>query len=197
MDKSLSHGSIELCLRCLNLTVIGWGEFQPFSMHPSLLRVDLSGCPKLESIPEFSFADCHHLVSVIFGEHSSITNLGRGAFNECSALTSITLPNKLKVVDEGACHKCTSLKRVVCNKKFKTIGDCAFQECAKLEDVQLTSSSSSFGRPFIACDRLIELAAAAGFPSNTFSTTDAHGTSNRGVGVPLFLIDRFERSERK
>ena len=66
-DKSLSKGSIELYLRCSNLTAIGWGEFQQLSGCPSLLRVDLSGCPKLESIPELTFTECRHLVSVVFG----------------------------------------------------------------------------------------------------------------------------------
>ena len=73
-DESLSHGSVKLYLRCLNLNTIGWGQFQPFSICPSLLRVDLSGLPKLESIPEMTFAECTHLVSVVFGEHSNITN---------------------------------------------------------------------------------------------------------------------------
>ena len=51
------------------------------------------------------------------------------------ALTSITLPGKLKVIEEGAFYKCTSLKRVVCNKKLKTVAEAAFQFCSKLEDV--------------------------------------------------------------
>jgi len=58
MDESLSHGSIDLYLICLKLIAIGWGEFQPFNLCYSLLRIDLTGCPKLESIPEFTFADC-------------------------------------------------------------------------------------------------------------------------------------------
>ena len=74
LDESLSHGSIELYLRCPNLTAIGWDGNQPFSLCPSLLRVDLSGCPKLESIPEESFGGCSHLVSVLFGEYSNISN---------------------------------------------------------------------------------------------------------------------------
>jgi len=49
----------------------------------------------------------------------------------------------------------------------KSIAIAAFQQCPKLEDVQLASSSISFGPyPFYACDRLIELASAAGFPSD-------------------------------
>ena len=42
LDKILSHGSVELSLRCPNLTAIGWDGNQAFSMCTSLLRVDLS-----------------------------------------------------------------------------------------------------------------------------------------------------------
>ena len=97
-DDSLSHGSFELYLRCHNLTAIGWVDHHPFCVCPSLLRVDLSGCPKLESIPMMTFSRCHHLVSMVFGEHGNITNIGEGAFQYCSALTSITLPDKLKAI---------------------------------------------------------------------------------------------------
>ena len=55
-DESFSHGSIKLYWRCSNLTAIGWGDREPFSACPSLLRVDLSGCLKLESIPDRTVA---------------------------------------------------------------------------------------------------------------------------------------------
>ena len=99
-DKSLSHGSIELHWRCSNLTLNEWRENPPLAMCPSLLRVDLSGCPKLKSIPFGTFAVCTHLVSIVFGEHSNITNLDKRAFQDCSALTSITLPNNLKIIEQ-------------------------------------------------------------------------------------------------
>jgi len=105
-DKSLSHGSIELFLRCPNLTAIWWGGRQAFNKCFSLLRVDLSGCPKLESIPELTFTECSHLVSVVFGEHSNITNLGLSAFRDCYALMSITLPDTLKVIEQGVFIEC-------------------------------------------------------------------------------------------
>ena len=138
-------------------------------------------------------------MSVVFGEHSNITNLGEAAFQGCSALTSITLPDKLKVIEEFAFIKCSSLERVLCNKTLKTIGDCAFGGCSKLKDVKFASNTISFDRdPFMGCDRLIELAAAAGFPSNTFGTrADTGEKLNMGAGVVPYLVDRFERSERK
>jgi len=151
LDVSLSHGSIELFLRCSKLAAIGWGNDQPLGGCHSFLRVDLSGCPKLESIPQHTFSECYHLVSVLFGEHSIITNLGEFAFTQCFALASIPLHEKFKVIEKGAFTQCTSLERVVCNKNLKTVGDCAFHACPKLEDVQLASSSISFGIiPFAA-----------------------------------------------
>jgi len=175
-----------------NLTAIGWGKKQPFGRCYSLLRIDLSGFPKLESIPVLAFSCCEHLVSVVFGKHSNITNIGANAFQRCFALTSITLPDKLKVLEKMVFANCTSLERVVCNKNLKTIGIAVFQYCPELEDVQLASSSISFGRdPFAGCDRLIELAAAAGFPSPKFNG------NNYGDGIVLYLLARFERSERK
>ena len=74
-------------------------------------------------------------MSVIFGEHSNITNLRGGGFRNCNALTSITLPNKLKVIENMAFFNCTSLERVVCNKNLKSIDMAAFMMCPKLEDV--------------------------------------------------------------
>ena len=62
LDKSLAHGSVELYLMCPNLTALGWGkqdEQQPFSACLSLVGIDLSGCPKLESIQEAAFGDCN------------------------------------------------------------------------------------------------------------------------------------------
>ena len=76
LDKSLSHGSVELFLKCPNLTEIGSIVYQPFCLCTSLLRIDLYGCRNLESIPKVTFAGCEHLVSVVFGEHSNATNLG-------------------------------------------------------------------------------------------------------------------------
>jgi len=69
-----NDGSIVLHLRCNTLTAFGWDEVQPLADIQSLLEINLSGCSKLESIPRLAFADCRHLVNVVFGELSNITN---------------------------------------------------------------------------------------------------------------------------
>ena len=64
-------------------------------------------------------------------------------FAGCCALTSITLPNNLKVIEELAFALCYSLERgVVCNKNLKKIGRTAFQDCSK--EVELRASWGRF-----------------------------------------------------
>ena len=84
LDESLSNGSIEFSLRCPNLVAIGWGKRNRSACaHPSCESTSLV-VPNLESIPELAFSKCRHLVSVVFGEHNDITNLGESTFSDCS-----------------------------------------------------------------------------------------------------------------
>jgi len=170
-----------------NITNLGQAAFQSCFVLTSITLPD-----KLEVIEKGAFSRCSALRRFVC--NNSLKTIGRGAFQHCSVLTSITFPDKLKII------VCTSLERVVCNKNLKTIGELAFLFCRKLADVQLASSSTSFGLDqIVACDRLIELAAATGFPSNTFgfphSVTGQR--DNMGEGVVPYLIHRFERNERK
>ena len=177
-----------------NLATLGVAVFQNCT---SLAFVDFSLCSELTRLNENTFIECHSLERVVFNKN--LKTIGEAAFQHCYALKRLTLPDKLKVIETHAFVECTSIERVVCNKNLKIIGYLAFSACSKLEDIQLASSSISFGdAPFFVCDRLIELAAAAGFPSNTNFTNEEYGDeANTGDGVVPYLIDRFERSERK
>ena len=84
-----------------------------------------------------TFSRCKHLASVVFSEHSNITNIGLAAFQGCSALTSITLPDKLEVIERLTFTHCSGLERVVFNKNLKTIGKWVFQHCYALKSITL------------------------------------------------------------
>ena len=89
-----------------------------------------------------------------------------------------------------------SLTSIVLNKNLKKIGVGAFQDCRRLEDFQLPSSSISFGDlPFNRCDRLIEIADAAGFPSKTIDV--GYRNVKVGDGVDPYLLNRIERTGRR
>ena len=57
-----------------------WSELRgTFGGSTSLLRVNLFGCPKLESIPDFCFLNCTSLVRVDFNEN--LQSIGEASFH--------------------------------------------------------------------------------------------------------------------
>ena len=93
-------------------------------------------------IPEIgskSFLYCTGLKTITLV--SSITKLGRCAFEECSSLQTINIQfgSELKYIDEHAFYKCVSLSTVslCCCVNLSIIGRSAFGFCYKLEQFSL------------------------------------------------------------
>lgn len=66
---------------------------------------------------------------------NGITKIGAFAFNKCTSLTSITLPDSLKCISDKAFDNCTSLKSVSLGSNDVFIGKKAFRGCDKLTDI--------------------------------------------------------------
>jgi len=120
-----------------------------------------------------------------------------GAF-QGAAVTNITLPEKLEVLEEPTFRECASLEKVIYNDSLIIMGNHAFSNCPRLLPSRLPCSSITFSRtPFAVCDRLIEFAAADGFPSDRFGTTYGGAVINLGIGVVSYLLNRYRGNEKK
>ena len=134
----------------------------------------------LETIGSYAFKDCKNLSSVTFLRSSNgknkISTIGRGAFEYCSKLTSIEIPNSVTVIERGVfvyCENLTSviisnsvtsitydtfencynLTSIVIPNSVKYIGDFAFAGCYNLSSVTFSNNLISIGhKSFIACD---------------------------------------------
>jgi len=109
-DASLAASRVELYIRCPNLTALEWRNEEIWAGDcrcMSLLRVDLSGCPRLKRLGECLFLECSALEEVVFPKNLQI--IGEEAFSKCSALRSITLPENLKIIEEMAFNECVGL----------------------------------------------------------------------------------------
>ena len=65
---------------------------------------------KVTAIAALAFQDCSKLTSVVIPE--GVTTIGRQAFLNCSGLTSITLPSTVTSIAEGAFVGCTNLTKI-------------------------------------------------------------------------------------
>ncbi|MBP3313792.1 MAG: leucine-rich repeat protein [Oscillospiraceae bacterium] len=84
----------------------------------------------------------------------SVTNLGFGAFEKCSALKSFTMPNA-KEVGTKVFWKCTSLESVTIGGTLDRIADNFCNDCPNLKTVTLSDSITTIGASaFHTCPKL-------------------------------------------
>ena len=85
---------------------------------------DLVIPPKIQGLPVASikygaFEDCSSLTSITIPE--SVTSIGRYAFYGCSSLTSITIPESVASIESGAFEGCSSLQSIQLPVEYHTL----------------------------------------------------------------------------
>ena len=96
------------------------------------------------------------LTSVTFAENRKPTTISNSAFQYCTALTSITIPESVTTIGNNAFSNCTGLESI--NVSSAIIGQGAFSICKMLTEVTITESVTIIAQNmFQGCASLIEI----------------------------------------
>ena len=95
------------------------------------------------SIGFSAFEGCTGLTSIVIP--NCVTSIGRDAFEGCTGLTSIVIPNSVTSIGGGAFEGCTGLTSIVIPNSVTSIGGGAFRGCTRLANIVIPNSVESIG----------------------------------------------------
>ena len=88
----------------------------------------------------------------------SVTSISSNAFEDCSSLTSVSIPYGVKTIEQRAFRYCTGLKSINIPSSITEIGRDAFQGCTGLKNVTIGSGVTSIDRDaFKDCENVEEV----------------------------------------
>ena len=96
------------------------------------------------------------IIPPISPDGDTVTSIGSSAFEDCTRLTSITIPDSVTSIGEDAFEDCTKLTSITIPDSVTSIGDYAFYECTGLTSVVIGNGVTSIGTgAFYGCTGLI------------------------------------------
>ena len=111
---------------------------------------DLAG---VTTIGSYAFNKCSGLTSVTIPD--SVTSIGDHAFIMCSGLTSLEIPSSVTYIGGDALYGCSGLKSVTIPDSVTSIGSEAFYNCSGLTSLEIPNSVTSIGNSaFYGCSGL-------------------------------------------
>ena len=81
----------------------------------------------------------------------AVTSIGNFAFEVCTNLTSVSIPNSVTSIGHWALAQCNSLESVTIGNSVAIIGEFAFFACDRLTDITIPESVTSIGENAFTC----------------------------------------------
>lgn len=146
----------------------GCDIFESVNIPTQVTKIDeyaFASCPKLatpivipagcQTIGNYAFSDDYLIASVTFSEGSALTTIGYYAFNECTKLGEVTLPESLTSLGHHAFYNCSSLQSFTFPANIKEVPSAVLYSCDNLESVTLATGTTRIGSSaFSYCEKL-------------------------------------------
>ena len=112
--------------------LVDWGDGSTTVLSPN---------PRDPLSHSYTDGENSHTIQII----GAITQLGYGAFNACTNLTSVVIPEGVTILTSYCFRYCQALPSVVIPEGVESLGDCCFQSCDVLRSVTIPASVTSIG----------------------------------------------------
>ncbi len=133
-----------------------------------------------------AFGNTRNLKSITLSE--GITNIGKAAFTY-SAITSITLPSSLRLIDANAFQDCNQLSSIDIPEGVTTIGASVFYGCSNLSKIVLPNTLTSIGNNVLGYNSSVTAVVSHikepfAIPNNVFGVSQWDEESQKSVYNP-------------
>ncbi len=116
---------------------------------------EIGGYPVV-AIGDDAFEGCTGLTSVTIPE--GVTSIGNSAFEDCLGLTSVTIPEGVTSIGKLAFYQCSELFDITIPNSVTSIGESAFCRCRKLTSTTIPDNVTSIGdAAFEGCEGLTSI----------------------------------------
>ena len=89
---------------------------------------------------------------------TGLTSIGDNAFNTCSGLTSVTIPENVTRIGLAAFYQCTGLTAIIIPESVTSIGYSSFRNCTNLTAITIPGNVTSIGNwAFSGCSVLTSI----------------------------------------
>lgn len=135
------------------------------------------------SIDDRAFSSCHSLNKVVIYENS-VKTIGMAAFEYCSSLADIVLPEGVTTIARSAFWGCKGLVSVVIPNSVKSIEYEAFNGCSALKSIVLPEGMTLIKKwTFADCSSLVDVTLPSTMTTLEYGAFE-NCTSLRSVTIP-------------
>ncbi len=144
LPATLEHFGQDVFSGCgaIAYSVYGGVNYLGNSENPFLIAISVADEGEIENlvihpdariVNDSAFQNCTAIKTVTFG--NKLVTIGRYAFLGCTSLEAVTIPDSVRTIGLDAFYGCSSLKTVRIGKGVTSFGGSAFGGCTALESI--------------------------------------------------------------